>query len=67
MPAPVAGENGNWACEACGNVNFATREVCNRCQAPKPAGAGGFEGMWGPPPAQFGGGGGKGGGSPWLA
>eukprot|EP00930_Biecheleria_cincta_P072217 TRINITY_DN59650_c0_g1_i1.p1 TRINITY_DN59650_c0_g1~~TRINITY_DN59650_c0_g1_i1.p1 ORF type:complete len:439 (-),score=63.82 TRINITY_DN59650_c0_g1_i1:147-1436(-) len=33
--APVAGENGNWACASCGNVNFPTREVCNRCQTPK--------------------------------
>jgi len=34
--APVAGENGNWGCPGCGNVNFASREVCNRCQTPKP-------------------------------
>jgi len=34
--APVAGENGNWGCPGCGNVNFASRDVCNRCQAPKP-------------------------------
>merc|ERR1712100_233872 len=35
--APVAGVDGNWACPQCQNVNFAVREVCNRCQAPKPA------------------------------
>lgn len=33
---PVAGVDGNWACPGCGNVNFAMREFCNRCQAPKP-------------------------------
>lgn len=33
---PVAGANGNWACPGCNNVNFAVREACNRCQAPKP-------------------------------
>merc|ERR1712039_804511 len=34
--APVAGVDGNWACPGCGNVNYAQREMCNRCQAPKP-------------------------------
>eukprot|EP00438_Fugacium_kawagutii_P034404 Skav207739 [mRNA] locus=scaffold362:391276:393297:- [translate_table: standard] len=33
---PVAGVDGNWACGTCGNVNFAKRDVCNRCSAPKP-------------------------------
>lgn len=37
MPAPVAGINGAWQCTACPNVNFATRDACNRCAAPKPA------------------------------
>lgn len=37
MPAPVAGVNGAWQCTACQNVNFAVREACNRCGAPKPA------------------------------
>eukprot|EP00443_Scrippsiella_acuminata_P075472 CAMPEP_0115420554 /NCGR_PEP_ID=MMETSP0271-20121206/25788_1 /TAXON_ID=71861 /ORGANISM="Scrippsiella trochoidea, Strain CCMP3099" /LENGTH=61 /DNA_ID=CAMNT_0002845153 /DNA_START=52 /DNA_END=233 /DNA_ORIENTATION=- len=48
MPAPVAGVDGAWACTSCSNVNFATREVCNRCQAPKPAeaGAAGGGGGW---------------------
>lgn len=34
--APVAGVDGNWACPHCQNVNFAVRDACNRCQAPKP-------------------------------
>ena len=34
--APIEGVDGNWACSACANINFAQREVCNRCQAPKP-------------------------------
>ena len=33
---PVAGLDGNWSCEACGNVNFPFRETCNRCATPKP-------------------------------
>lgn len=33
---PVAGVDGNWRCPACGNVNFAARQSCNRCQAPRP-------------------------------
>jgi hypothetical protein len=32
---PVAGDQGNWACN-CGNVNFAFRTQCNKCEAPKP-------------------------------
>ena len=36
--APQAGEGGNWACN-CGNVNFAFRTVCNKCEAPKPEAA----------------------------
>lgn len=34
--APVAGHDGNWACPACQNVNFAYRDACNRCQGGKP-------------------------------
>ena len=34
--APQAGEGGNWAC-TCGNVNFAFRTNCNKCDLPKPA------------------------------
>ena len=30
------GENGNWQCLDCGNVNFAHRNECNRCGQPKP-------------------------------
>mmetsp|Transcript_38986 Transcript_38986/g.72550 ORF Transcript_38986/g.72550 Transcript_38986/m.72550 type:complete len:438 (+) Transcript_38986:51-1364(+) len=37
MAPPVAGVAGNWLCLECANVNFASREVCNRCAAPKPA------------------------------
>lgn len=37
MPAPIAGVDGNWLCPACNNVNFAVRQECNRCTAPKPA------------------------------
>lgn len=33
---PIAGVNGNWECPQCGNVNFAVRDSCNRCQAPRP-------------------------------
>jgi len=33
--APQAGEGGNWAC-SCGNVNFAFRTSCNKCETPKP-------------------------------
>merc|ERR1719375_2303668 len=39
-PKPEAGVDGNWACPACGSVNFANRGKCFRCQAPKPGGAG---------------------------
>eukprot|EP00927_Polykrikos_kofoidii_P026585 TRINITY_DN2363_c3_g1_i1.p1 TRINITY_DN2363_c3_g1~~TRINITY_DN2363_c3_g1_i1.p1 ORF type:complete len:867 (-),score=101.28 TRINITY_DN2363_c3_g1_i1:100-2700(-) len=35
--APVAGENGNWRCLQCSNVNFAVRDRCNRCQAERSA------------------------------
>mmetsp|Transcript_49164 Transcript_49164/g.137718 ORF Transcript_49164/g.137718 Transcript_49164/m.137718 type:complete len:320 (+) Transcript_49164:68-1027(+) len=35
MPPPVAGVDGAWACSQCMNVNFATRDACNRCQLPK--------------------------------
>mmetsp|Transcript_40625 Transcript_40625/g.67479 ORF Transcript_40625/g.67479 Transcript_40625/m.67479 type:complete len:275 (-) Transcript_40625:507-1331(-) len=30
------GVDGNWKCGSCNNINFATREQCNRCGAPKP-------------------------------
>lgn len=34
--APMVGVAGNWACPGCGNVNYAVREACNRCQTPRP-------------------------------
>lgn len=27
---------GDWDCPACGNMNYASREACNKCKAPKP-------------------------------
>lgn len=33
-----AGENGNWQCSDCGNVNFSYRNECNRCGQAKPQG-----------------------------
>jgi len=48
--APVAGVDGNWACPSCRNVNFGVREVCNRCQAPKPQPQWGGSGSRGGPP-----------------
>lgn len=35
---PIAGIDGNWQCRQCNNVNFASRETCNRC--------GGMGGNW---------------------
>jgi uncharacterized OB-fold protein len=35
--APVEGEDGNWKCDGCGNVNFKFREACNRCGKAKPS------------------------------
>ncbi|KAL1528911.1 hypothetical protein AB1Y20_010233 [Prymnesium parvum] len=34
--APVEGVNGNWRCTSCSNVNWEQRDVCHRCQTPKP-------------------------------
>lgn len=33
---PVEGQDGNWKCLSCSNVNFANRTHCNRCAVPKP-------------------------------
>ena len=35
-----AGVDGNWRCPQCANINFGSREQCNRCRYPKPAEAG---------------------------
>eukprot|EP00448_Togula_jolla_P019831 CAMPEP_0170579134 /NCGR_PEP_ID=MMETSP0224-20130122/5827_1 /TAXON_ID=285029 /ORGANISM="Togula jolla, Strain CCCM 725" /LENGTH=336 /DNA_ID=CAMNT_0010902149 /DNA_START=1 /DNA_END=1009 /DNA_ORIENTATION=- len=39
---------GDWNCTACGNHNFASRQVCNKCHGPKspPAGQNVREGDW---------------------
>mmetsp|Transcript_90253 Transcript_90253/g.162741 ORF Transcript_90253/g.162741 Transcript_90253/m.162741 type:complete len:271 (+) Transcript_90253:69-881(+) len=33
---------GDWDCEACGNHNFASREVCNKCSGPQTDAGGGY-------------------------
>lgn len=48
---------GDWVCAACGNHNYSSRESCNKCQAPKPAGAGCGGGMATMSFGAFGGGG----------
>eukprot|EP00752_Nemacystus_decipiens_P017892 g16041.t1 len=57
---------GDWECPNCGNNCFASRVECNRCQTPKPMGAGGgYErggGGYGGGGGYQGGGGGYGGG-----
>merc|ERR1719382_1007090 len=44
--ANFSGRPGDWQCSIldCGNTNFAWRNECNKCQAPKPEGAGGDSG-----------------------
>eukprot|EP00929_Paragymnodinium_shiwhaense_P052521 TRINITY_DN2630_c0_g1_i1.p1 TRINITY_DN2630_c0_g1~~TRINITY_DN2630_c0_g1_i1.p1 ORF type:complete len:343 (+),score=72.31 TRINITY_DN2630_c0_g1_i1:99-1127(+) len=39
MPGDV--RPGDWKCRMCGNNNFAKRDTCNRCNAPKEEAAGG--------------------------
>ena len=34
-------KEGDWTCQKCSNHNFAWRDVCNRCEAPKTGGGGG--------------------------
>merc|ERR1711934_1206542 len=51
--APVVGENGNWKCPSCNNVNFGHRDKCNRCQAPKPEGLDAPEAAYGSMGMQF--------------
>lgn len=38
--APMEGVDGNWRCMSCSNVNWAQRDLCHRCNSPKPAGGG---------------------------
>jgi len=45
--APVVGDNGNWKCPSCFNVNFGHRDKCNRCQTAKPEGLDGPEAAYG--------------------
>jgi len=47
---------GDWMCASCGNNNFARRNVCNRCRAPREDGGGGGA----PQGGGYGGGGGGG-------
>ncbi|DBB05264.1 hypothetical protein WJX82_007423 [Trebouxia sp. C0006] len=49
-PRPKEARPGDWPCPNCNNICFASKDKCNRCDTPKPPGAGG------------GGGGGRGGG-----
>lgn len=28
--------SGDWTCNSCHNLNFAFRNICNRCKLPKP-------------------------------
>ena len=35
-----SGREGDWRCNACNNINFSFRRVCNRCGADKPPDAG---------------------------
>lgn len=32
---PIDGVDGNWRCHSCQNINFATRQACNRCSKSK--------------------------------
>ena len=39
-PFACAGVDGNWRCPSCSNINFGSRDNCNRCRYPKPPEAG---------------------------
>uniref|UniRef100_A0A0G4HC89 RanBP2-type domain-containing protein n=1 Tax=Chromera velia CCMP2878 TaxID=1169474 RepID=A0A0G4HC89_9ALVE len=36
-PAGAVFKKGDWPCPSCGNVNWAKRDTCNICNAPKPS------------------------------
>jgi len=38
LPPNIDPSVGDWHCESCGNWNWARRDTCNKCKAPKPAG-----------------------------
>ena len=38
---PPEMKEGDWHCDKCRNHNFAWRDICNRCEAPKTGGGGG--------------------------
>lgn len=40
VPANIDPAVGDWHCTSCGNWNWARRESCNKCQAPRPESAG---------------------------
>ncbi len=53
----------DWTCRECNNSNFAFRQVCNRCEAPRPGGGGGRSGGGNRGGDRRSGGGGYGGGN----
>jgi len=54
--------DGDWDCPSCGDMNFASRQQCRKCNTPKAQG-GGFRGTLNNGAASYGGGGTFGGGS----